>query len=62
MTVFVLCGAWDYEGECVLGAYASLAEAQVAGQAVANDYDAVGVYEIELGSAADFNRRAVWEG
>lgn len=51
MTVFVLCGGWDYEGQDVLGAYASLAEAQAVGRALSG-YDYVEVCEVQIGAAA----------
>lgn len=60
MTVFVLCGGWDYEGQEVLGVYSSLEEAQVAGRAISG-YDFAEVAEVQLGAPVDPLRSlAVW--
>jgi hypothetical protein len=56
-TVYVLMWAVDYEGENLLGVYASQEEADAAGQAwefdhVLGNYERLVVYPIELGAPA----------
>ena len=53
MTVYVLTQEWEYEGEALLGVYASLEEARAAAQA----YDSQGsdcllIYERQVGAPA----------
>jgi hypothetical protein len=59
--IYVLCAGWDYETQDVLGAYASLAEAQDAGrvEGLLDGYHYVAAYEVELGAAAG-DRAEVW--
>ena len=61
MTVFVLTQEWQYEGEAVLGVYASLEDAQAAARTYDTGSDFLQVYQIQLGSAADLGRAAVWD-
>lgn len=59
--IFVLCAGWDYETQDVLGAYASLEEAQTAArvEGLLDGYHYVAAYEVELGAAAG-DRTEVW--
>ena len=61
MTVFVLTQEWQYEGEAVLGVYASLEDAQATARAYDTGSDFLQVYAIAVGSAADLGRAAVWD-
>lgn len=54
MSVYVLCGGWDYEGETVLGVYASADEARAAGEGdLGGTYDFACVYEIAVGASPE---------
>ena len=59
--IFVLCAGWDYETQDVLGAYASLEEAQAAArvEGLLDGYHYVAAYEVQLGAAAG-ERDEVW--
>ena len=57
--MFVLCAEWSYEGEGVLGVYASLEDAiAAAGQTEWGDCRLI--YEVEVGAAPELNRELVW--
>lgn len=57
--MFVLCCNWDYEGEGVLGVYASLEQAiAAAGQTEWGDGQLI--YQVEVGAAPELNRDPVW--
>ena len=62
MQVYVLVLLIEYEGEYVLGAYASSAEAQAAADVYAAEYstvDGLAVYEQTLGAPAAFGQSPV---
>jgi hypothetical protein len=52
--MFVLMFEIDYEGQSVLGVYASLRDAVAAADRLRDDRDLV-VYRYEVGAAADFD-------
>lgn len=58
--MFVLCCGWDYEGEAVLGVYASLEDAQAAANSYVGYQDMICVYEVEVGAPAEVDREPVW--
>ena len=54
MSVYVLCGGWDYEGETVLGVYASADEARAAGEGdIGQGVDFACVYEFTVGAPVE---------
>lgn len=61
MTVFVLCQEWQYEGEAVLGVYASLEDAQTAARAYDTGPDFLQVYEVQVGATAQLGLVPVWD-
>lgn len=53
MSIFVLTIGWDYEGEALLGVYASLEDARAAAQAFdPAGADCLTIYERQLGAPA----------
>ena len=52
MQVFVLCQVFDYEGEYLLGVYASREEAVAAARVYRQHIDGFALYRREIGAAA----------